>query len=232
MAGAASLALNKFMFGSMPYDPETELTPIVILSRLPHIFVVNAKVEAKTLKDLVDYAKANPGKLSAGVPGVGTTAHITLEAFMAETGAKITVVPYRSEPQMLTDLVGGQLDFACTLTTSPGPHIQAGRLRALAVTSATRTQQLPDVPTVEQAGFPGFEATAWFALAVPTGTPAEIIAKINAAANAFIRSAKGEEELNKLDSLPAGGTPEETKAFIAAEIRKWAPIIKAAKIQM
>ena len=191
MAGAASLALNKFMFSNMPYDPETELTPIVILSRLPHIFVVNAKVEAKTLKELVDYAKANPGKLSAGVPGVGTTAHITLEAFMAETGAKMTVVPYRSEPQMLTDLVGGQLDFACTLTTSPGPHVQAGRLRALAVTSATRTQQLPDVPTVEQAGFPGFEATAWFALAAPTGTPADIIAKINAAANAFIRSAKG-----------------------------------------
>ena len=105
-------------------------------------------------------------------------------------------------------------------------------MRALAVTSATRTRQLPDVPTVEQAGFPGFEATAWFALAVPTGTPADIIAKINAAANAFILSAKGEEELNKLDSLPAGGTPEETKAFIAAEVRKWAPIIKAAKIQM
>ena len=132
MAGAASLALNKFMFGNMPYDPETELTPIVIVSRLPHIFVVNAKVEAKTLKELVDYAKANPGKLSAGVPGIGTTAHITLEAFMAETGATMTVVPYRAEPQMLTDLVGGQLDFACTLTTSPGPHIQAGRLRALA----------------------------------------------------------------------------------------------------
>ena len=232
MAGAASLALNKFMFSNMPYDPETELTPIVILSRLPHIFVVNAKVEAKTLKELVDYAKSNPGKLSAGVPGVGTTAHITLEAFMAETGAKMTVVPYRSEPQMLTDLVGGQLDVACTLATSPGPHVQAGRLRALAVTSATRTRQLPDVPTVEQAGFPGFEATAWFALAVPTGTPADIIAKINAAANAFILSAKGKEELNKLDSLPAGGTPEETKAFIAAEVRKWAPIIKAAKIQM
>ena len=127
MAGAASLALNKFMFSNMPYDPETELTPIVIVSRLPHIFVVNAKVEAKTLKELVDYAKANPGKLNAGVPGVGTTAHITLEAFMAETGAKMTVVPYRSEPQMLTDLVGGQLDFACTLTTSPGPHVQAGQ---------------------------------------------------------------------------------------------------------
>ena len=147
-------ALNKFMFSNMPYDPETELTPIVIVSRLPHIFVVNAKVEAKTLKELADYAKANPSKLSAGVPGIGTTAHITLEAFMAETGAKMTVVPYRAEPQMLTDLVGGQLDFACTLTTSPGPHVQAGRLRALAVTSATRTQQLPDVPTVEQAGFP------------------------------------------------------------------------------
>jgi tripartite-type tricarboxylate transporter receptor subunit TctC len=174
----------------------------------------------------------SPGKLNAGVPGAGTTAHITLAAFMAETGAKMTVVTYRAEPQMLTDLVGGQLDFACTLTTSPGPHVQAGRLRALAVTSATRTQRLPDVPTVEQAGFPGFEATAWFALAAPTGTPADIIEKINATANAFIRSDKGKQELYKLDSLPAGGSPQETKAFIAAEVRKWGPIIKAANIQM
>jgi tripartite-type tricarboxylate transporter receptor subunit TctC len=230
--GAASLALNKFMFATMPYDPEKELTPIVILSKLPHIFVVNPKVEAKTLLELVDYARAHPGKLNAGVPGAGTTAHITLAAFMAETGAKMTVVTYRAEPQMLTDLVGGQLDFACTLTTSPGPHVQAGRLRALAVTSATRTQRLPDVPTVEQAGFPGFEATAWFALAAPTGTPADIIEKINATANAFIRSDKGKQELYKLDSLPAGGSPQETKAFIAAEVRKWGPIIKAANIQM
>jgi tripartite-type tricarboxylate transporter receptor subunit TctC len=232
MAGASSLALNKFMFATMPYDPEQELTPIVIVSKLPHVFVVNPKVEAKTLKELVDFAKANPGKLNAGVPGAGTTAHVALEAFMAETGAKMTVVTYRAEPQMLTDLVGGQLDVACTLTTSPGPHVQAGRLRALAVTSASRTQQLPDVPTVEQAGFPGFEATAWFALAAPTGTPKEIIDKINATANAFIGSDRGKQDLSKLDSLPAGGTPEETKAFIAAEVRKWGPIIRAANIKM
>jgi tripartite-type tricarboxylate transporter receptor subunit TctC len=232
MAGASSLALNKFMFATMPYDPEQELTPIVLVSKLPHIFVVNAKVEARTLKELVDYAKANPGKLNAGVPGAGTTAHITLEAFMAETGAKMTVVTYRAEPQMLTDLVGGQLDFACTLTTSPGPHVQAGRLRALAVTSAVRTQQLPDVPTVEQAGYPGFEATAWFALAAPTGTPKEIIDRISATVNAFISSDRGKQDLSKLDSLPAGGTPEATRAFIAAEVRKWGPIIKAANIRM
>jgi tripartite-type tricarboxylate transporter receptor subunit TctC len=194
--------------------------------------VVNPKVEAKTLKELVDYAKANPGKLNAGVPGTGTTAHITLEAFMAETGAKMTVVSYRAEPQMLTDLIGGQLDFACTLTTSPGPQVQAGRLRALAVTSPVRTQQLPDVPTVIEAGFPGFEATAWFALAAPTGTAAAIIDKINTAVNAFLASDKGRQDLAKLDSLPAGGTPAETKAFIAAEVRKWAPIIKAANIKM
>jgi tripartite-type tricarboxylate transporter receptor subunit TctC len=236
MAGAGSLALNKFLFATMPYDPETELTPIVLVSKLPHIFVVSSKAEAKilnmTLKELVDYTKANPGKLNAGVPGAGTTAHVTLAAFMAQSGAKMTVVPYRAEPQMLTDLVGGQLDFACTLTTSPGPHVQAGRLRALAVTSAVRTQQLPDVPTVIEAGFPGFEATAWFALAAPTGTPAAIIDRINAAVNAFLRSDNGKQDLAKLDSLPAGGTPAETKAFIAAEARKWGPIIKAADIKM
>ena len=232
MAGAGSLAFNAFMFSSMPYDPEKELTPIVLVSKLPHIFVVTRSSRPKTLGELVVAAKADPGKLNAGVPGIGTTAHITLEAFMRETGARMTVVPYRAEPQMLTDLVGGQLDFACTLTTSPGPHVLAGRLRALAVTSSTRTQQLPDVPTVAQAGFPGFEATAWFALAAPTGTPPAIIRQINEAVNAFLRSDKGRQDLRKLDSLPAGGTPEETKAFIAAEIRKWGPIIKAAGIRM
>jgi tripartite-type tricarboxylate transporter receptor subunit TctC len=232
MAGAGSLALNKFMFASMPYDPETELTPIVLVSKLPHIFVVNPKVEARTLKELVEHSKANPGKLNAGVPGIGTTAHVTLAAFMKEAGAALTVVPYRAEPQMLTDLVGGQLDVACTLTTSPGPHVLAGRLRALAVTSATRTQQLPDVPTAQEAGFPGFEAIAWFALAAPASTPPQIVEHINAAVNAFLRSDKGREDLRKLDSLPAGGTPAETKAFIAGESRKWGPIIKAAGIQM
>jgi len=110
--------------------------------------------------------------------------------------------------------------------------VQAGRLRALAVTSATRTQALPDVPTVEQAGFPGFEATAWFALAAPTGTPKAVIDRINATVNAFIGSDRGKQDLSKLDSLPAGGTPDETKAFIAAEVRKWGPIIKAANIRM
>jgi tripartite-type tricarboxylate transporter receptor subunit TctC len=216
----------------MPYDPETELTPIVLVSRLPHVFVVNPKVEARTLKELVEYSKANPGKFNAGVPGIGTTAHVTLAAFMKAAGALLTVVPYRAEPQMLTDLVGGQLDVACTLTTSPGPHVLAGRLRALAVTSASRTAQLPEVPTAQEAGFPGFEAIAWFALAAPTGTPPQIIEKINAAVNTFLRSDKGREELRKLDSLPAGGTPEETKAFITGESRKWGPIIKAAGIQM
>jgi tripartite-type tricarboxylate transporter receptor subunit TctC len=232
MAGAGSLALNKFLFVGMPYDPETDLAPIVLVSKLPHIFVVSSRVGAKTLKELVDYTKANPGKLNAGVPGAGTTAHITLAAFMRQSGAKMTIVPYRAEPQMLTDLVGGQLDFACTLTTSPGPHVQAGRLRALAVTSAVRTQQLPDVPTAIEAGFPGFEATAWFALAAPTGTPPAVIDRINEAVNAFLRSDTGKQDLAKLDSLPAGGTPAETKAFIAAEARKWGPIIDAVQIKM
>jgi tripartite-type tricarboxylate transporter receptor subunit TctC len=232
MAGAGSLAFNAFMFSSMPYDPEKELTPIALVSKLPHIFVVNPKVAAKTLGELVAAARADPGRLSAGVPGIGTTAHITLEAFMRETGASMTVVPYRAEPQMLTDLIGGQLDFACTLTTSPGPHVLAGRLHALAVTSSARTQQLPDVPTVAQAGVPDFESTAWFALAAPSGTPPEIIRRINAAVNAFLRSDKGRQDLRKLDSLPAGGTPEEARAFIAGENRKWGPIIKAAGIRM
>jgi tripartite-type tricarboxylate transporter receptor subunit TctC len=129
-------------------------------------------------------------------------------------------------------LVGGQLDVACTLTTSPGPHVLAGRLRALAVTSASRTHQLPDVPTAQEAGVLGFEATAWFALAAPTGTPPQIIESLNAAVNPFLRSDKGTQDLRKLDSLPAGGTPEETKAFIAGESRKWGPIIKAAGIQL
>lgn len=232
MAGAASLALNKLMFASMPYDPEKELAPVVLVSRLPHILVANPKVAAETLGELVAYARANPGRLNAGVPGTGTTAHITLEAFMAQTGARMTVVTYRAEPQMLTELIGGGLDLACTLTTSPGPHIRAGQLRALAVTSAVRSEQLPGVPTVEQAGFAGFEATAWFAMAAPAGTSEAIIDRISAAVNAFLQSEKGRQQLARLDSLPAGGTPAETRAFIAAQTRKWAPIIESANIRL
>jgi tripartite-type tricarboxylate transporter receptor subunit TctC len=232
MAGAASLALNKFIFGTMPYDPEKELAPIVLVSRLPHILVSNPKVEAATLGQLVTYARANPGRLNAGVPGTGTTAHITLEAFMAQTGAKMAVVTYRAEPQMLTDLIGGQLDLACTLTTGPGPHVRSGQLRALAVTSATRTEQLPDVPTVEQAGFLGYEATAWFAMAAPAGTPDAIVDKLNSSVNGFLQSDKGRQHLAKLDSLPAGGTPAETRAFIAAQTLKWGPIIRSADIRL
>ena len=232
MAGAGSLALNKFMFASMPYDPETELTPIVLVSKLPHIFVVNPKVEARTLKELVEYAKANPGKLNAGVPGIGTTAHVTLAAFMKEAGrpADRGAVPRRAADAHRP----GRRPARCRLHA----HHQPGAARAGRPAARARGDQRDPHAAIARrsdragGGLPGFEAIAWFALAAPTGTPPQIVEKINAAVNAFLRSDKGREDLRKLDSLPAGGTPEETKAFIAGESRKWGPIIKAAGIQM
>ena len=233
MAGASSLALNKFMFATMPYDPEQELTPITIVSKLPHVFVANPKVEASTLKELVDYAKANPGKLNAGVPGAGTTAHVTLEAFMAQTGAKMTVVTYRAEPQMLTDLVGGQLDVACTLTTSPGPHVQAGRLRALAVTSAKRAEQVPEIPTIMESGIPDFEVTVWQGYAMPKGTAKAHLANIHAAMMKALASPELKKRFFDNGVAAAPQTPDEFVKFINVERAKWkkAVALSGAKVE-
>jgi tripartite-type tricarboxylate transporter receptor subunit TctC len=224
------IALNQLMSKGLPFDPQKDFMPVVLIAKSPHIYVARPSLPAKDLGELLVYAKANPGKVNAGIPGNGTTAHISLELLLYLSGAKMTLVPYRGGVPMTADIIGGQIDIGADLISSQVTQVSGGNIRALAVTSGKRSEQLPNVPTVEEFGFPGFEATAWFVLAVPTGTPAEIVRKVNDIVNGYLQSDKGRQQLAKLDLQASGGTPEDAKAFIASEVAKWEPVIKAANI--
>jgi tripartite-type tricarboxylate transporter receptor subunit TctC len=226
------IALNQLMSKDLQFDPLRAFTPIVLIAKSPHIYIANPAISSKNLGELLVYAKANPGKVTAGIPGNGTTAHISLELLLHTSSAKMTLVPYRGGVPMTSDVIGGQIDIGADLISSQVPQVSSGKVRALAVTSNRRSEQLPSVPTVAESGFPGFEATAWFVLAVPTGTSPDIVQKVNAVVNGYLQSEKGKQQLVTLDLQAAGGTPADAKAFIASEIAKWGPVIKAANITM
>ncbi|MDC7786339.1 tripartite tricarboxylate transporter substrate binding protein [Rhodoplanes sp. TEM] len=226
------LANNKLMYKSLPFDPEQAFAPIVLIAKSPLIVAAKASLPVKTLAELKAYATANPGKLNVGVPGSGTLGHITSVLLQKALGITMTNVPYRGTAPVVNDLLGDQVDLAMDFMPSYVPLVKDGRVRALAVTTTERSRDLPDVPTVQDAGVKGFEATAWYALAAPAGTPAEIIDKLNAATNAFLKSPKGQDALAQLSMQAVGGTPAELKAFISSELEKWGPVVKDAKISM
>ena len=226
------LANNKLMYKNLPFDPEQAFTPIVLIAKSPLIIAAKMSLPVKDIKELTAYAKANPGTLNVGVPGNGTLGHITSLLLQKELGIRMTDVPYRGTALVINDLLGGQVDLAMDFMPSYVPLVREGKVRALAVTTSKRSSDLPDVKTVQDAGFPGFEATAWYALAAPAGTPTEIIDKLNAATNAFLKSPKGQETLANLSMQAVGGSPADLKAFIASELRKWGPVVKEANIAM
>lgn len=226
------LANNKLMYKNLPFDPEQAFTPIVLIAKSPLIVVAKTSLPVKDIKELVAYAKANPGKLNVGVPGNGTLGHITALLLQKELGISITSVPYRGTALVVNDLLAEQVDLAADFMPSYVPLVREGKIRALAVTTTERSSDLPDVPTVQDSGFKGFEATAWYALAAPAGTPKEIIDKLNAATNAFLKSPKGQEALAKLSIQAVGGSPADLKTFIASELKKWGPVVKEANISM
>ena len=226
------LANNKLMYKNLPFDPEQAFAPIVLIAKSPLIIAAKVSLPVKDIKELAAYAKANPGKLNVGVPGNGTLGHITSVLLQRELGISMTDVPYRGTALVVNDLLGGQVDLAMDFMPSYVPLVREGKVRALAVTTSQRSSDLPDVNTVQDAGFPGFEATAWYALAAPAGTPSEIIDKLNAATNAFLKSPKGQETLANLSMQAVGGAPADLKAFIASELQKWGPVVKEANIAM
>jgi tripartite-type tricarboxylate transporter receptor subunit TctC len=224
------IALNQLMSKGLSFDPQKDFAPIVVIAQSPHIFIARPSLSQKDLRELLAYGKANPGKITTGIPGNGTTAHISLELLFQISGVKVTEVPYRGGVPMTADLIGGQIDIGADLISSQIQQVTSGQVRALAVTSSKRSDQLPNVPTVAEFGFPGFEATAWFVLAVPTGTPADVIQKVNGVVNGYLQGEKGEQQLAQFGLQASGGTPTEAKAFIAHELAKWGPVIKAANI--
>ena len=226
------LANNKLIYKNLPFDPETAFAPIVLVARSPLIIAAKTSLAVKDIGELTAYAKANPGKLTVGFPGNGTLGHITSLLLQRELGISMTNVPYRGTSEVVKDLLGDQIDLAMDFLPSYLPLAREGKIRALAVTTAERSSDLPDVQTVKEAGFRTFEASAWYALAAPAGVPAEILGKLNAATNAFLKSAKGREVLATMSLQGIGGSEADLKAFIASELRKWGPVVKEANISM
>jgi tripartite-type tricarboxylate transporter receptor subunit TctC len=223
---------NKYMYKNMPYDPEQAFTPVVLVGYSSLIIVGSPKMPAANLKELVVHAKANPGKLNAATVGHGSQAHITLELINKLAGISMTHVPYRIATQALPDLISGDLQVGFNYIPTFVPAVQQGTIRGLAVTSAKRLPDLPNVPTVDESGFPGFEASGWTALLAPAGTPREIIEKLNAGVNAYLNSEEGKAQLRKLVITPMGGSIEAAKAHLDRERTKWVPTIKEANITL
>ncbi len=226
-------AVNKLMYANAGYDPEKDLTPVILVAKSPLIIVANNDAPAKDFKEMVAYAKANPDKLNVGHPGNGTLGHITSELIQLNNSIKMTDVPYRGTAPLTTDVLGGQVHLAMDFITTYIPLVKDKQIRALAVTSSERVKSdLPDVPTVAELGFTGFEATAWYAILAPAKTPADIIQKVNATVNAWLQSPVGKETLVKFVMQSAGGTPADAKTYISSELAKWGPVIKAANIAL
>jgi tripartite-type tricarboxylate transporter receptor subunit TctC len=220
------------MYKELAYDSERDFTPVVLVAKSPLVVAAKLDFPARTLSELIVYAKQNPGKVNVGVPGNGTLGHITSALIQQFAGVEMTNVPYRGSAPLMTDLLGGQIDVAMDFMPSYLPLVAGGKVRALAVTTGRRAAQLPDVPTVQEAGFAGFEATAWYAIVAPTGTPPDIVTKLNDAVNAFLKSDKGKAILEQNALQAVGGSPDDLKAFISGELAKWGPVIAAAKITM
>jgi tripartite-type tricarboxylate transporter receptor subunit TctC len=223
-------ATNKLMYKNLTFDPQKDFDPVVLIGKSPVIIVANPNVPVKSLKELTDYLKANPGKLNAGYPGNGTLGHITGELFQQRAQVKMGGIQYRGSAAIINDLLGGHIDIGMDSMAPYVSNVKEGKLRALAIAGGSRWPGLPDVPTVAESGLPGFEASVWYALLTPAGTPPEAVAKLNAAVNDYLKTSKAKELFAKLGVQSAGGTPADLKKFVADEIEKWGPIVKGANI--
>ncbi len=228
-ASAGSLAISPSLYRNIGYDPIAGFAPVAMVANHPLAMVVHPSVPAESVKDLVAYAKANPGKLNYGAP-TGTPPHLMGELFRSLAGIDIVFVPYKGAAPALTDLLAGRTQMTILSTAVIVPPILDHRLRALAVTSTTRWHELPDVPTMAEAGFPGFPQGSWTAVVAPAGTRVEIVAKLNATINEGLRTSELRDGLTRLGAEIKIDTPQQLGALLADESRKWAEVVKAAGV--
>ncbi|HYT97348.1 MAG TPA: tripartite tricarboxylate transporter substrate binding protein [Casimicrobiaceae bacterium] len=225
MGTVGTHAINASLYAKMPYDHVKDFTPVILVAGVPNVLVVNPQLPVNTVPELIAYAKANPGKLNFASSGSGTSIHLSGELFKTMTGVQMTHVPYKGSAPALTDLIGGQVQLMFDNLPSSLAFIKAGKLRAIAVTGATRAPALPDVPTVADT-VPGFEASSWFGILAPAGTPRDIVMKINGETSKWLASPDAKEKLAAQGANVAGGTPEDFAKHIQAETAKWAKVVK------
>jgi len=228
MGTVGTHAINPSLYSKMPYDHVKDFVPVVLVAGVPNVLVVNPALPVNSVADLIKLAKDKPGQINFASSGSGTSIHLSGELFKTMAGVDITHIPYKGSSPALTDLMGGQVQIMFDNLPSALPQIKAGKLRAIAVTSLKRAPVLPDVPTISESGLPGFEASSWFGVLAPAGTPAPIVARINAEVNKWLQSAEAREKLLSQGAEAAGGSPEQFANHIRAESEKWAKVVKAS----
>jgi tripartite-type tricarboxylate transporter receptor subunit TctC len=232
MGHIGTLAVNPSLYRNLSYDTVTSFQPIVLVAVVPNILVANPrKVPVQSVQELIALARRQPGSLSYGSGGNGSAAHIAMVAFNRATGTQMEHVPYRGTGPMMTDLISGTIDL--TLTGGPPalPPVRAGQLRALGVSSLTRLSSAPEIPTIAEQGVPGFDATQWYGLVAPAGTPRAIVDRLNAESTRILRGDRLRPRLEAEGADPAPGTPEQFRDLIVAERARWGELIRAANVR-
>ena len=231
LMAASTLAINPVMYRQVPYDPIRDFAPITQAATLPNVLVVHPSLPVKSVAELIAYAKAHPGKLNFASAGIGTSPQMSIELLKSMAGIDMVHIPYKGTAPGVVDLLAGQVLVMAPNVLTALPHIKSGKLRALAVTSAKRSEALPDVPTVAEAGVPGYDSTQWYGVLAPAGTPREIVARLHDAVVRALRDPEVGRRLAADGAEAVGSRPEEFAAFIKSEGEKWARVAAAAGIK-
>ena len=226
MGNNAILATNASLYKNMSFDPVKDLAPVVLAASQPNILVVHPSLPVKSVKEFVAFVRARPGQLSYASSGSGLAAHLAGELFKTMTGTSMVHIPYKGAGPALIDTLAGHCEVMFATSLSVQPHLKSGRLRPLAVTTAKRSQSIPDLPTIAEAGVPGFEATSWHGIVVPAGTPQAVITRLNGEINKVLQAPDVRERLTAQGAEVIGGTPQQFADYIKAEIPKWAKVIR------
>lgn len=233
MITSIGMATNKPLYGKLNYDPIKDFAPVSLLAVVPNVLVTNStQPNVKTVADLIAAAKKEPGKLTYASAGNGTSIHLAGEVFTSLAKIDMQHVPYKGSGPAVADLLGGQVNYMFDSITSARPHIQSGKLRALAVTTAKRSSTLPNVPTLAEAGLPGYEVSPWFAVFMPAATPKPVIAKLNAALLDAMKQPDVRARLASIGAEPVGSTPDELAAHLARESARWSKLIAERGIKL
>ena len=225
-------AINSSLYRDMPFDPVTDFEPVGLVAMVTIILVVHPSVPANSVKELITLAKSRAGELTFGSPGNGTPQHLAGELFNTMAGVKMVHVPYKGAVLALNDLLGGRLSLIFSSMPPALPHVKTGKLRALGVTSATRSPAVPDVPTIAQSGLPGYEVINWYGVLAPAGTPKEVVAKLNAEIIKILKMSEVKERLAAQGAETFSSTPEQFAAYIKKETEKWATVVKYSGAQI
>jgi tripartite-type tricarboxylate transporter receptor subunit TctC len=231
MVTAGTHAINASLFKDLPYDPVKDFVHINFTATAPNVLIVNNSVPANDVKSLIKLAKDKPGTLTYGSAGSGSTLHLSGELFETMAVVDLTHIPYKGGAPAMTDLLGERLTMMFDSISSAVPRIKTGKVRALGVTSAKRSVALPDVPTIAEAGVPGYDSTAWFGVVAAANTPKEIVNKLNAEINKVLANPEVREKLYGLGTEPAGGTPEQFSAHVKSEVEKWRKVVVDSNVK-